>query len=216
MGFEGDESMSERELELKLRLESPDLVPQILDHDEYPDIAEISEVLHTKMEACYYDTPELDLYKKRVSYRVRREGADFTATAKWGGKVSDGLFDRKEINHPVGDFDVGLHSLWNTPLWPVLGDILKGKSLTLLFRTVFDRRSRLLCFQDGTKVELAVDQGEIVTDVRSMHILEVELELKEGDPERVLLLGEVLQAQYPLFPENHSKFQRGLRLAQWL
>lgn len=208
--------MSERELEFKLRMESKALAPQILEHCAYPDIAEATEVLETKMEACYYDTPGLDLYKNGMSYRVRLEGASFVATVKWGAKVSGGLYDRSETNLPADGFEPEYHRFCETPLWPVLEEVLKGRTLTPLFKTVFERHSRVLCFQDSTKVELAVDQGHILADTRSELILEVELELKAGDPDRVLLLGKLLQEWYPLFPEDQSKFQRGLRLAQWL
>jgi inorganic triphosphatase YgiF len=66
------------------------------------------------------------------------------------------------------------------------------------------------------KVEMALDQGEVVARSKKGHlqdsILEVELELQEGEPEVLFAIADLLGEEIHLAPSDISKAMRGYRL----
>ena len=65
---------------------------------------------------------------------------------------------------------------------------------------------------DGSRVELAFDKGVIVAGDKSEPIMEVELELLEGNSAVLLQIGAMLAKECGLRPESRSKYYRGLVL----
>ena len=66
--------------------------------------------------------------------------------------------------------------------------------------------------QDGARIELVIDQGEIIAGCRTMPICEVELELKAGSPAPVFALARALDAVAPLQLSALSKAQLGYQM----
>jgi len=64
----------------------------------------------------------------------------------------------------------------------------------------------------GCRAELALDTGILFRGERKADILELELELKDGEPASMLELGEYLCRTYGLREEQKSKFYRASRL----
>jgi inorganic triphosphatase YgiF len=70
----------------------------------------------------------------------------------------------------------------------------------------------LLHCADGTVIELALDQGEVSAgDARDV-ISEIELELKQGNPQQIQDIALLLRSAFHLQPEAISKSERGYRL----
>jgi inorganic triphosphatase YgiF len=61
---------------------------------------------------------------------------------------------------------------------------------------------------------LALDSGVLIGGGRETPLCEVELELKEGNQEAMVLYARILAAKFGLVPERKSKFRRALELAQ--
>ncbi|MEY2632915.1 MAG: hypothetical protein RIR00_1569, partial [Pseudomonadota bacterium] len=80
-----------------------------------------------------------------------------------------------------------------------------------VFTTDFQRRTWVL-EQDGSRVELALDQGRIEAGGQQQPICELELELLAGDEAILLQLSARLQADLPLTPTRSSKAERGYTL----
>ncbi|HEX3638598.1 MAG TPA: CYTH domain-containing protein, partial [Paraburkholderia sp.] len=85
-----------------------------------------------------------------------------------------------------------------------------------LFRTNFTRTLWNVAL-DGSEVEAAIDQGDVIAEVngemRRAPISEVELELKSGDEAVLDTLAKELGKQVAgLAPDNISKAQRGYQL----
>jgi triphosphatase len=60
--------------------------------------------------------------------------------------------------------------------------------------------------------EVAIDEGEIVTDFGNLPICELEIELFSGEQEDVIQIGKTLAEKYQLTVESMSKYARGWNL----
>ncbi|MCY1353700.1 hypothetical protein D9M69_400510 [compost metagenome] len=61
-------------------------------------------------------------------------------------------------------------------------------------------------------IEAALDQGKVIAGKQEEDICELELELRQGEPEALLELAAELAADLPLMPCDISKAERGYRL----
>lgn len=174
-------------------------------------------VAHTqRMEAYYYDTADDRLRQAGLAMRIRREGETWMATVKDNGSSAGGLHERNEWNVVVGGNRPDLSVFANTDIGSRLQKVSGGLELRALFITQFERQSMLLVSASGAKIELALDCGQIIAGSQTEPIWEIELELKEGEPEELLQLGVYLAQKYPLRLESKSKFYRGLLLAGYI
>jgi inorganic triphosphatase YgiF len=201
---------AELEVELKLALPS-DQSERLKRHPCLRPISPHRAVL-AELDAIYFDTPELALQAQGVAVRLRQAGEHWVQTVKTRGTASGGLHSRMEWEGPSDgqrlDFapitDVRLRALLESP------DI--RDRLAPAFRTRFRRWARLLVLPDGSRIELALDQGEIVAGEATEPISEVELELKCGSPRALFELALAFLPAIDLRPEQRSKAERGYAL----
>ena len=66
--------------------------------------------------------------------------------------------------------------------------------------------------RDGATIEVAVDRGRVDAGDASEEIREMELELKDGDPDPMYRLAAVLYTNVPMTLGAESKAHRGWRL----
>lgn len=174
-------------------------LPGIVDRKEY------------KMTAHYFDTQDLTLNQARAAYRVRLENDRYVATVKAGGQSVGGVHRRLEFNreslHAEPDLTLFAGEEELKPLW----EKVAGKPLLQIVSTAFVRQ-RVQIRRQSSLVEIALDRGEISSAGQTEPILEVELELLEGDEDSLAIIGEMLCAKFPLKMEEKSKFFRGLLL----
>lgn len=166
-----------------------------------------------KMEAYYFDTPTGHLQKEKLAYRIRREGEQWVATVKGGGSSHGGLHERQEWNISVSDAQPDIHVFATTEIGKKLLAAVDDEALIPILITRFERTKLDVIMPDGSQIEVAADQGTIVAGEKTAPILEIELELKSGQPASVIKLGAMLGKEHPLVPESDSKFYRGLKLA---
>jgi len=200
--------------EIEIKLLSPDkgILKEIFTSPvvaPYLEGKPVRKVLH----AYYLDTPSLRLARAGVAYRLRKEGDQWVAAVKTDKRVTrDGLHVRKEWEYdlpaPVADFKFFKDRALVHRLANVVGD----EPLVILFESRVVREASLMVFPDETRIELAADEGEIICGGLREPILEVELELKDGDESRLAGLSKSLQKAYPLVPGNRGKYVRGLAL----
>ncbi|MDD4600176.1 MAG: CYTH domain-containing protein, partial [Negativicutes bacterium] len=170
-------------------------------------------ICHDTLEASYYDTPRHALRKAKLAYRIRREGGRWVSTVKGCGSSAGGLHTRQEWNIVVEDCAASVEPFLTTPIGEKLRETVGDDKLELLFITRFERRTLLIKTADGSLVEAAADRGEIIVDDQREPIMELELEIKEGNAAALLDLGATLAERYPLLLEPRSKYYRGLLLA---
>ena len=162
-----------------------------------------------RLVSTYYDTPDLDLFRRRCVLRLRRTGRTYIQAVKSSGSGSGGLHHRDEfeqtLTRPAPDFA----HLGTVPL--LQGLDLQGR-LEPQFETDFYRTAWDLVYPDGTEVELAVDHGEVRSGQASKEFCEVELELRRGLPDRLYELALDVARHIDLRLEDVSKAERGRAL----
>ena len=191
-----------------------------------------ADIREIPMEAIYYDTEDLSLLDKRLTYRIRKEGDETVLTIKYGkgsDKAKAGLHRRGEINIPVfSDFTEkpGIDVLDDTPIYKEidkavggqysddLGIMLPRKPLIPRMEMRFMRTEITIPVdkEGRSTAVLSYDEGEILAGGRSDAISEVEIELSQGDEEDLKAFGADLAEKYGIEPLNKSKYARGLKL----
>jgi len=167
----------------------------------------------------YYDTSDLDLFRRGIALRLRRKGStEWLMTVKGGDPAAGALAQRSEWEAPtqpgVFNFDMVTDE--------GLRDFLKSHQTNLrpVFSTDFTRTAWTLD-HSGAIIELALDRGRIdavslkdgVTQA-SEPICEVELELVEGNsPDALFEIAIELATDLHLHPAIASKAERGYALA---
>ena len=154
--------------------------------------------------SVYYDTPEGALAARKVSLRLRTDGSGRTIQTL---KTGDGL-GRREAEHEVaaGRLDAGA---------PELAAVLSPADRSRLaprFTVRVRRRTRQVP-RGESRIELALDLGDILAGEARRPVCEAEVELVSGDPGDLFDLALELVADLPLTLSLRSKSDRGVRLA---
>jgi inorganic triphosphatase YgiF len=162
---------------------------------------------------AYFDTADLLLQKHAIAWRVRRAGRQWLQAIKGGGNVEAGLHRRHEWESAIAGPEpdpAALHDLLpRRGPWRKIIDKAARIGLVAVFDTRFHRTTRQLAFLDGTRVEMALDQGEIRCGGVVAPISEIELELKAGDARALFEFALALQHEVPFTIGHASKAERG-------
>ncbi len=172
--------------------------------------AEPQRIVH--YETRYFDTGDDALRRAGFSLRIRRADGRYTQTVKRKRASKAGLFVRQEWDRPVAGFALDRGVLKSTPLKRLLGAV-KPKALASRVRTRF-RRSAWLVERRGSRVEVVLDEGVVVSGKAEAPLCEIELELIEGKPRVLFELAAEIGAAVPLRLGVFSKQERGLALAE--
>ena len=209
------------EIELKLRLNTSELplLEKALDSNQF-----ISEPT-LKLLNRYFDTPAMDLSQGGAALRIRQQGTvnyssdtrgavndtQIIQTLKTRGTSAGGLHQRMEWDWPISKVELDLNLIQTSDAQQHLSPALKYDAIAPLFTTDFQRKVWMYR-QDETLIELVLDQGEVSTDAHRIDLLELELELKEGQPEVLFQLAQQLAQQCPVLMSDVSKAERGYGL----
>ncbi len=152
--------------------------------------------------STYFDTPDFSLHRAGVYLRVRESGGRYTQTVK-SARPDAELLERfeweREISGPAPDLD----GARNTALEPLLTPERRAA-----LRPVFETRIRRKIYrieEDGSEIEVAIDQGEVAAGARTRPVSELELELKRGDKKALFSLTRRLAATVPLKLEDEDQ-----------
>ncbi|WP_290796278.1 CYTH domain-containing protein [Halomonas sp.] len=190
-----------QEIELKLAL-GPNGPTMLRRH---PQLAGLDSVAQ-RLGNTYFDTPQGDLEAARMALRLRRIDGRVLQTLKTRGEGGGGLSTRGEWEWEVSGPGLDLEGLAELPPAALGRHVLER--LAPRFTTDFHRETRMID-HDGARIEVALDEGEIVADDRRVTIRELELELKAGEPEALWSLAETLAGSVSLRPSDTSKAARG-------
>ncbi len=163
-------------------------------------------------ETRYFDTKDDVLRRAGFSLRIRRADGRYTQTVKRKRASKAGLFVRQEWDRPVAGFALDRGALKSTPPKHLLGAV-EPTALVSKVRTRF-RRSSWLIERCGSRIEVVLDEGVVVSGKAEAPLCELELELVEGKPRALFELAEEIGAAVPLRLGVLSKQERGLALAE--
>ena len=176
----------------------------------------------------YYDTAAQSLRRQRSALRLRCISAQpwpeakparppagkWVQTFKTAGISQGGLSRRGEWESNVASGELDPAALARTP-WAEFDP--EGELFAQL-QPCFDTRCRrttwLLQQDDGSRIELALDVGEIAAGGRLLPMLELELELQAGEPDALFQLARTIAERVAVLPCDASKAERGYALAQ--
>ncbi|MGO9446542.1 MAG: CHAD domain-containing protein [Thiobacillaceae bacterium] len=193
------------EIELKLLLPAGTL--SLLTHPRLSGTP-VRQQLHT----VYFDTWNFKLAKQGVALRVRRVGRRWIQTLKTNGSSEGGLSMRVEMEVPVSGPAIEFERF---P--PEAAKYVQPTLLTRLvpvFETRFTRRTWNVIGNWESRIEVALDEGEIRAGNRTERIQELELEFKSGRRDALYALALELGKAVALWPCDCSKAERGTALAR--
>ncbi len=164
----------------------------------------------SRLISTYYDTPDLALKRRGMSLRVREQDGRFIQTVKKANVRGNDLLSR-------GEWEDELPENCPDPQASHSRDHLPegiSENLRPLFATDVTRTSVAIELAPATRIEAAIDEGEIRAAGRNggEPISEVELELSSGDAAALYEVAMRLLEVAPIQIEPHSKAERGYRL----
>ncbi|KRB61533.1 metal-binding protein [Rhizobium sp. Root708] len=188
------------ETEIKLDL-SQEALDTLMGSDLFGDPDKVLDQRST-----YFDTADRMLWKEGYTVRIRQVGGTRTQTVKATGP-SRSLFARSEWETPLeGDEPVLDHT---SPLTGEFGGDLK---LEPVFDVVITRRLWNVV-ENGSRIEVVLDEGAAISGDRRSPIREAEIELKEGSPSDLFVFARKMDAVANFRFGVRSKAERGFVLA---
>lgn len=194
------------EIELKLRIAKTDIL-RLRRHAAIRRHL-TQKAISRRLVSTYYDTPSLQLFDKRVSLRVRRMSGGWFQAVKAAGHSLAGLHQRLEWEDIIAKGEPDYTKITDPSLTPIFDDLVLRQALKPIFTTDMRRTEWQLDYQ-GSHIELSLDDGLLIAGAHQQPLIEIELELKQGQVEHLFALALELQADIPLSIENISKAQRG-------
>ena len=205
-------SKQTRSIEIELRLAGdPETLRRVFDS---PSLAppEGHEDKLTDLESRYFDTADQKLRAEGLALRVRTDGhGDHHQTLKAGDCAQAAMLKRDEWNMPVSACRPALDLLPKEARAVLPKEALQD-GLQKAFETRVRRHTREITIDQAdhpaSRIEASLDLGQIETDVGTLPIAELELELLEGQPETLYQVALDLQEVGPLHLETRSKSSR--------
>jgi inorganic triphosphatase YgiF len=196
------------EVEIKLAI-TESRIPLLQQHTllQYP----VTPSKNQTLISTYFDTPDILLRKNGFALRIREDKGQYTQTLKSSAPSENGLTTRQEWEWPLADFALDLSLISVDSLRKLLSEPQVKATLAPRFTTQFNRTTWDINFQQS-RVEIALDIGQVIAGNRTAPIQEVELELKAGNNADLQALANRFIADLGLAPENRSKAARGYSL----
>ncbi|BCA38133.1 CYTH domain-containing protein [Kluyvera ascorbata] len=167
----------------------------------------------TQLLNIYYETADNWLRRHDMGLRIRGDNGRYEMTMKIAGRTVGGLHQRPEYNIDISTPELALDKL-PAEVWPN-GEMPEGlaEQVQPLFSTDF-LREKWVVSQGKSRIEVALDLGDVKAGEHQEAICELELELLNGETADVLALAKQLAETGLLRQGSLSKAARGYHLAQ--
>jgi inorganic triphosphatase YgiF len=200
------------EIEAKLVVPDAQVFAVLLGMDQIGPFQLVPRAGVERQRNIYYDTPDGLLRAKRYGMRIRDTGERRIATLKGKQSVSNGLFERSELEVEVGD--AVLPEEWPaSPLRDRVLALLGGAPIVPVLTVATDRRHIDTLLGGRRLAELSLDEGAIHAGARTEPFRELEIELTDPDFRADFeALVALLREHFALQPGNKGKYERGLEL----
>ncbi|WP_312948201.1 inorganic triphosphatase [Superficieibacter sp.] len=170
-------------------------------------------VAATPLLNIYYETDDNWLRQHDMGLRIRGNEGRYEMTLKVAGRVVGGLHQRPEYNVELSQPELDL-ARFPAEVWPQ-GELPADLAARVkpLFSTDFSRE-KWLVEVGQSRIEIALDRGEVKAGEFQEPVCELELELLSGETQDVLKLARQLVNLDVLRQGSLSKAARGYHLAQ--
>jgi triphosphatase len=195
------------EVELKLAIDPAD-VGRLRDA---PPLARARPAV-VRMDGVYLDTDDCEVARHGMALRLRRAGRRWMQCLKAGRSGTGGMHARDEWEYEQPRAEVDLALFRETPLAALPSASTLHERLRPAFRVTFDRTLWNVAPAKGSRLEVALDRGAVVSGARSDPLCEVEIECVEGGAVHAFDLAEALAESATLRPSMVTKARRGYRL----
>ena len=168
------------------------------------------KTLHIK--DIYLDDAKHSLAKELIAFRVRNCDGKFEATFKTRTQLKNGKAVRREENLPlpgVKNSAQALRALAQKKMWQQI----KTTGLTAQF-VLTNKRTVYLFTYNNASLEMALDKVTIMVAGRRVHMQEIELELKKGNPKTLDQFAQHFCEQTKLTRATFSKVKTAEMLSK--
>ena len=161
-----------------------------------------------RLTASYFDTPDKYLWRRGLSLRIRRTKQGRVQTLK---QEKSSALDRGEWEEETGQDVPDIDALSKTPLGHCLGKRRVRDRLRPNFEVDVERASVTLDV-GRARIDVALDEGSIEAQGRTIAVDELELELKQGEKPALFDLARTFSQRAPISLSFISKAERGYLL----
>jgi len=197
------------ELEYKLRVADEKTLAAILVDPELAALRE-GDWQEQRMKTTYYDSPDRRFSSELWTFRHRIEGDKSVVCVK---TPTEDFHTRCEYQVERDGVDLdSIEALLLTGAPKKLVFLYGAGDVAPICGAEFSRKSCMLRFADGSRAELAGDCGVLHGETERIEFTELELELYEGKPDKMLELVDTLKTRYSLREQPLSKFARAMKL----
>lgn len=165
-----------------------------------------------RLRSIFLDTAGAELEAAGYALRLRRAAGRWMQAVKAGASGPGGLHRREEWEFPRPGPEVDLSLFAATPFARLPGVETLHERLLAVFTVEVEREAWVVEPAPGSRLEVVLDRGEIVSGERREAVCEVEVELLEGPVAAAFALAEALLDGARLRPCAVSKAERGYRL----
>jgi inorganic triphosphatase YgiF len=196
------------EIELKLSV-VPDRLSELKQALESMGLR--SATTTSSLSSTYYDSQDLKLRQHDLNFRVREVDGRYLQTLKANDFTDGNVLTRSEWEDAIASDrpDLAAPNTGSHLHGVVVLDELRPWFKTIVQRTVVELEPR-----SATRIEVAIDEGEIhsLDGSGTEPLCEIELELKSGEPAAIYDIAMRLLDVAPLRIETRSKSERGYAL----
>lgn len=197
------------ELEYKLQIPSEECMQELLSASEIITLLE-EPLRQMLMKTTYYDSADRVFSRLRWTLRHRMEGEESVVCLKTPGSVSHSR-NEWQVSAPALNTDA-IKALIQQGAPEELLLHYSASSVAPICGAAFLRRCAMIIFPDGSRAEVAIDQGHVFGPKGTLPILELELELYSGEPTEMTRFAALLCKLYNLKEQPYSKFARARSL----
>lgn len=198
-----------KELEYKLHVASKQALTAILADPEIAALRQ-GDWQERRMKTTYYDSVDRRFTSRFWTFRHRLEGEKSIVCVK---TPTEDLHTRGEWQVEADGIDLNaVEALLFAGAPQELVFLYGSGDVAPICGAEFTRKSCMLRFSDGSLAELAGDSGILHGETEKVPFSELELELYEGNPGKMLGFYDYLKAQYSLQEQPLSKIARAMKL----
>jgi len=200
------------ETELKFAIVSEEQWARLFDLETIGGMV-LAPAVEMAMVDRYLDTDDRAIHRAGFAFRIRASKGKYVACIKGLGSQHDGWHDREEYEQEVDEPYAHLSD------WPAgevtrrLTEMTEGRQTRQLAEIQMTKLKRQLSNEGLLLAEWSLDRMTIEASGVEHHLMELEIELKEGSSASDLEgIATVLREEYGLATMTESKLERALRL----